>query len=109
MEELSPNLITHLIEKRLTELQNLLAAKKKSYEKSPQGRIRISQNGGHPEFYLITERGSLRGKYLPHAQEAFARQLAQKDYDARLIKQLQKKNFRPSKLSEADRQWPRHS
>ena len=90
MEELSPNLITHLIEKRLTELQKLLAAKKKSYEKSPQGRIRISQNGGHPEFYLITERGSLRGKYLPHSKETLARQLAQKDYDARLIKQLQK-------------------
>ncbi|SFI66705.1 hypothetical protein SAMN04487775_10434 [Treponema bryantii] len=90
MEELSPNLITHLIEKRLTELQKLLDSKKKSYEKSPQGRIRISQNGGHPEFYLITERGSLRGKYLPHSKETLARQLAQKDYDARLIKQLQK-------------------
>jgi len=90
MEELSPNQLAPLIEKRLVELQNLLFTKKKSYEKAPQGRIRISQNGGHPEYYLVTERGSLRGDYLPHSQKTLARQLAQKDYDARLIKLLQK-------------------
>lgn len=90
MEELPPNIIAPLIEKRLTDLQKILTAKKKSYEKAPKGRIRISQNGGHPEYYLVTERGSLRGKYLPHSQETLARQLAQKDYDARLIKLLQK-------------------
>ena len=93
MEELPPNIIAPLIEKRLADLQKILAAKRKSYEKAPQGRIRISQNGGHPEYYLITERGSLRGKYLPHSQETLARQLAQKDYDARLIKQLQKEIY----------------
>mgnify|MGYP001771300744 FL=1 len=90
MEELSPNQLAPQIEKRLAELQNLLFTKKKSYEKAPQGRIRISQNGGHPEYYLVTERGSLRGKYLPHSQKTLARQLAQKDYDARLVKLLQK-------------------
>lgn len=90
MEELSPNQLAPLLEKRLAELQNLLFTKKKSYEKAPKGRIRISQNGGHPEYYLVTERGSLRGKYLPHSQKTLARQLAQKDYDARLIKLLQK-------------------
>lgn len=90
MEELSPNQLAPLLEKRLVELQNLLFTKKKSYEKAPKGRIRISQNGGHPEYYLVTERGSLRGKYLPHSQKTLARQLAQKDYDARLIKLLQK-------------------
>lgn len=89
MEELSPNQLAPLLEKRLAELQNLLFTKKKTYEKAPQGRIRISQNGGHPEYYLVTERGSLRGKYLPHSQKTLARQLAQKDYDARLIKLLQ--------------------
>lgn len=90
MEELSPNQLAPQIEKRLAELQNLLFTKKKSYEKAPQGRIRISQNGGHSEYYLVTERGSLRGKYLPHSQKTLTRQLAQKDYDARLIKLLQK-------------------
>ena len=90
MEELSPNQLAPLLEKRLAELQKLLFTKKKSYEKAPQGRIRISQKGGHPEYYLVTERGSLRGKYLPHSQKTLARQLAQKDYDARLIKLLQK-------------------
>ena len=90
MEELSPNQLASQIEKQLADLQKILTAKKKSYEKAPQGRIRISQNGGHPEYYLVTETGSLRGKYLPHSQETLARQLAQKDYDVRLIKQVQK-------------------
>ena len=55
MEELSPNQLAFQIEKRLADLQKILAAKKKSYEKAPQGRIRISQNGGHPEYYLVTD------------------------------------------------------
>ena len=50
MEELASKQIAPLIEKRLAELQKLLAFKKKAYEKAPQGRIRISQNGGHPEY-----------------------------------------------------------
>ena len=90
MEELTPNQIAPLIEKRLSELKKLLTVKKRAYEKAPQGRIRISQNGGHPEYYLVTEKGSLRGKYLSNSQETLAHQLVQKDYDAHLIKLLQK-------------------
>lgn len=73
MEELLPDQLAPMIEKRLTGLKSLLAIKKKACEKAPRGRIRISQNGGHPEYYLVTERGSLRGKYLPHSQEELAR------------------------------------
>ena len=73
MQELLPNQLAPMIEKRLTGLKSLLAIKKKACEKAPRGRIRISQNGGHPEYYLVTERGSLRGKYLPHSQEELAR------------------------------------
>ena len=84
-ESLSPNLLEGVLENRLKELQQQLAATKKAFEKAPPGRIRISQKQGHPEYYLVTERGSLRGKYIPKKQKELAAQLVQKDYNSQLI------------------------
>ena len=84
-ESLSPNLLKGALENRLKELQQQLAVTKKALAKAPPGRIRISQKHGHPEYYLVTERGSLRGKYIPKKHIQLAAQLAQKDYDTQLL------------------------
>ena len=84
-ETLSPNLLKELLEKRLVKLQQLLTEKRKAYEKAPPGRIRIAQRHGHPNYYRVTERGSLKGKYIPKKQVSLATQLAQKDYDFQLL------------------------
>lgn len=84
-ESLSPNILRGVLEKRLTELQQQLVQTEKIVQKAPSGRIRISQKRGHPEYYLVSETGSLRGKYLPKKQLQLAVQLAQKDYDSQLM------------------------
>ena len=84
-ELLSPNLLKESLENRLSKLEPLLAEKIKACEKAPLGRIRIAQRRGHPNYYHVTERGSLKGKYIPKKQLHLATQLAQKDYDSQLM------------------------
>ena len=88
-ESLSPNLLKESLENRLSKLQQLLVEKRKACENAPPGRIRIAQRRGYPNYYHVTERGSLKGKYLPKKQLQLAVQLAQKDYDTQLIPLLQ--------------------
>ncbi len=84
-EQLPPNLsIEHLQER----LKNLITIHKKLKTNPPaqiQGRLRISQKGKYTEYYQIKNSGDTHGKYLPQRQEATARQLAQKDYDSKII------------------------
>lgn len=74
------------------ELQNILELKKKSLKTAPQGHLRIAQakKGKKIQFYHFTNPKDLKGKYIPHSKLNFAQKLAQKDYDEKLIKLLQK-------------------
>ena len=58
----------------------------------PPGHLRIEQkNGGRRiQFYHCTSTDHPRGAYLPGSQAALAEKLAQKDYDVKLIKLLQR-------------------
>ena len=87
-DSLSPQLIA-----RRLELHNLLTLKLKAQKNAPAGHLRIEQKrGGHKnQFYHCKAKGDLRGTYIPRAQTALARKLAQKDYDVKLIKLLQKR------------------
>ena len=90
LEKLSPNLQGAYLEKRLSELQELFAETKKACQHTSAGRLRISQKKGHPEYYLVSGCGSLRGKYLSYKKESLICQLAQKAYDQQLLKLLHK-------------------
>ena len=90
LESLSPNLLRPVLENRLSKLQNLLNETQKSCQKASAGRIRIAQKQGHPDFYLVTDRGSLEGQYIPRSKLTLIKQLLQKDYNQKLITLLQK-------------------
>ena len=74
------------------ELQNILELKKKSLKTEPQGHLRIAQakKGKKIQYYHFTNPKDLKGKYIPHSKLNFVQKLAQKDYDEKLIKLLQK-------------------
>ena len=84
-EQLPPNTSIEELQERL---KDLIAIDKKLKATKPiqiPGRLRISQKGRYTEYYHIKEDGDTHGKYLPKRQEATARQLAQKDYDEKII------------------------
>lgn len=98
LEQLLPMQDKKSLESRLFELKRVLRVLEKKTgdlveEKSggqPPGRLKITHKHGRPEFYHITERGSSRGCYIPVAQREFAAQLAQRDYDLKVIKLIKR-------------------
>ncbi|MCR4776053.1 MAG: hypothetical protein K5869_06710 [Saccharofermentans sp.] len=66
-------------------------------EDAPEGYLRISKTRNKYQFYLRTDTGDTRGKYIPYKEKNTAVQLAQKDYDLRLRAVLEEQ------LKEVDR------
>ena len=91
-ELLSPDTLTPQLKARRLELHNLLTLKLKAKKGTPSGHLRIEQkNGGRRiQFYHCTSSSKPRGVYLPGSQAALAGQLAQKDYDEKVIKLLKR-------------------
>ena len=91
-EILKPDTLCEQLKILKQELQSTLALKKKSQKTAPQGHLRIAQanKGKKIQYYHFTNPKDLKGKYIPHSKIAFAQKLAQKDYDEKLIKLLEK-------------------
>jgi hypothetical protein len=91
-ELLSPDTLTPQLKARRLELHNLLTLKLKAQKNTPTGHLRIEQkNGGRRiQFYHCTSTNSPRGAYIPISKAILAKNLAQKDYDSKLIKLLQR-------------------
>ena len=91
-ELLKPDTSCEQLKNLQLQLLNALQIKQKSQKASPQGHLRIAQaHGGKKiQYYHFTDPKNLKGTYIPHSKISFAQKLAQKDYDEKLIKQLQK-------------------
>ena len=88
-ELLPPENIIKMLQARLSELKYTLAYKNKTKSDAPQGHLRIAQVSNKPQYYHCTKENPEKGKFIPRAQEALARQLAQNDYDLKIIKLLE--------------------
>ena len=91
-ECLSPDIITPQLKTRRLELQKVLELKLKHQKNAPEGHLRIAQTGGRdtPQFYHLTDPKNFKGVYIPKAQAQLRQKLAQKDYDAKVIKLITK-------------------
>lgn len=90
-ELLPPENFIKMLKERLSQLKYTLAYKKKTQaERPPLGHLRIAQVSNKPQYYHCTKENPEKGKFIPRAQEALARQLAQKDYDLKIQKLLEK-------------------
>lgn len=89
-EELKPMKNSEEIEQRLNDLKILLNSVQKKTAAAPHGHLKVAAKASRMEYYHITEHGSSRGTYIPTSNLAFAAQLAQRDYNFKLIKLLKK-------------------
>ena len=90
LEELKPQEISGGLVQRLEELRRILKRTQKKLGSLPLGQLKISQKDGLAEFYHIRERGSSQGTYIPAGKKDFAAGLAQKAYDVKLVKLLER-------------------
>lgn len=88
--------------KRKTELEHLIKQTRASLEQSKNlnnsGHIRIAQHYNKAQFYLISEKGDTKGKYLPKDQHDFAISLIQFNYKQKTLKSMEEELFYINKL-----------
>ena len=77
--------IEQLTRKRMAELNALLELKLRSIKKAPEGSLRITQSHNSVQYYQIINKGDNTGTYIPAGHRELAVQLAQKDYDKKVI------------------------
>ncbi|MBR5228627.1 MAG: hypothetical protein IKV96_02180 [Firmicutes bacterium] len=85
--------LEHELFNKKRELGELIIKLKHDVEKhrDVDGRLRINCSGNRVQYYHITQRGDKSGKYITKDNIAFARQLAQKDYDQKALKIVERK------------------
>ena len=88
-EQISPETNLQHFEKRLQQLEQLILVLKKTTSRLPTGRLRLSQKSKHVEYYHVITKSSTLGTYIPRGKIKLASQLAQKDYNLRLIKLIE--------------------
>ena len=91
-EQLSPNLSIPQLQEHLKKLTAIFKQLKTNPTPQVPGRLRISQKGKYTEYYHIinaddsnSTNSTQNGKYIPKKQQAIACQLAQKDYDSKIV------------------------
>jgi len=90
-ELIPPDTVSPKLQKRLSQLNAALLQLKKAQKNQPPGHLRIAQkSAGCNYFYHYTSPDDFNGKYIRKSQQALAKALAQKDYNLKLIKQLEK-------------------
>ena len=90
-ELLGPDQITEKLKIRLLELKKALIQKEKAQKNLPQGHLRIDQSHGGKkiQYYHRIDPKDFKGKFIPRSKMDLARRLAQKDYDKKVIQELQ--------------------
>lgn len=104
---LNADFILDQVKIRVLELQTLLIEKKNALKNAPEGSLRIAQSGNRIQYYHKTTEENPQGKYLTRSQDNLAAALAQKDYDQKIVKELEDeiatlekffKNYDPERL-----------
>ena len=72
--------------KREKSLAKLIREKNRAVNRAPDGRLRVSGDHGRTKYYVVYDKGDSSGHYLSREQRKLAKQLAQKDYDRRILR-----------------------
>lgn len=66
-------------------LSVIIERTKDSLTNAPEGKLRLSQSKKQVQYYRTKKNGRYNGSYIPKADYELARQLAQKDYDEKIL------------------------
>ena len=79
-----------ILEARKQKLLHIKNEKEKVLSNVPQGNLRICNNKGRIQYYYRTNPKDFNGVYLREQDKELAKQLAQKDYDKKVLTEVEK-------------------
>ena len=82
--------IRKMLEARKQNLLHIKNEKEKALSNVPQGNLRICNNKGRIQYYYRTNPKDFNGVYLREQDKELAKQLAQKDYDQKVLTEVEK-------------------
>lgn len=88
--ELMPDKIVEELTKRELALQQLLIQCRSSVKNAPVGKLRINITENRVQYFHRTDGKDRIGKYISGEDISLAYQLAQKDYNEKLVKEIEK-------------------
>ena len=90
-ELIPPNTLISQLQQRLMKLEEGLSELLKNQKNQPEGHLRVAQKlSARTQYYHYMTPTDLTGKYIRKKNIAFAKTLAQKDYDENIISLIQK-------------------
>lgn len=96
--------IKQLLQEKVIKMVQILEQKSKNIIDAPEGTLRVSFSGKSIQYYCVPK-GQKNGKYISKKKKTYIRQLAQKEYDLKIIKlltneiKLSKKYIAKSKMN----------
>lgn len=83
-----------LLISQLDELNQIKKKVERRLRKAPDGELVVSSSNGCKQFYHKTAKEQQKGVYLDKKQKKLIHALAQKDYDERMLKEIEKRKKR---------------
>lgn len=82
--------IKKILKERESYLLQLKIEKEKALNSVPEGSLRICCHGDNTQYYHRTDPKDFSGTYISKKETEFIHKLAQKDYDQRILKSIEK-------------------
>lgn len=94
IENLPPDTIIPAVSNRIVQLERLLDKVTRSQVRlkrdAPVGRLRVDKSGKYVRYYHVQEKGDTHGIYIPKSKLVLARNLAQQEYNSKIIDVIDK-------------------
>lgn len=90
IEHLSKDCLLPLLRERIAELSSVVAALSKRLSRAPIGVLNVSPHRGGFQYFRVTAKTGRKGEYIPEEKMSLASAIAQRDYDAKMLNELQK-------------------
>lgn len=90
IERLSPDLLLPEMQRWAEDLLAVIIEKRKSLGNAPAGRLRVAIHGKQWHCYHVVDSANVNGVYIPKSDLKFIKRLAQKDYDASVLKEMER-------------------
>lgn len=104
-QEASCNEIIISLEEQLAKIQEVIKQKQLALKNTPRGFLRAIKSHNSVQYFQVTDQINKNGKYISRKNTILATQLAQKAYDAELLKELK---FQQKTLKNAKKLLKKH-
>lgn len=93
-------LLKKVLTKHLKELKQIKGKAERALKKAPEGKLILSRSNGSTQYFWKTDSIQKKGRYLDKKSRKLAVALAQKEYDQNLLKEIEKREKKISRILE---------